>query len=228
MQLHSEPHSNIKIAIYFEDEHCAVIHKPAGFHVSGNRPQTIRSALPSSLSKTDEASALIQPEPMHRLDRRTSGLLIIAKTSLAAQKITQQFEQGLIHKTYRAIVLGRCLSGCSQSPIDKKAAFTKWDVKQHTPSLRCGHITDLLVYPKTGRTHQIRRHLQEVGHPILGDDLYHNGLVRTDKGLFLSAVGLSFRHPTTSAPISINIDPPQKFTTYQQRELRRHKAYYSS
>jgi 23S rRNA pseudouridine1911/1915/1917 synthase len=217
----------LPIEIHFEDEHCAVVYKPAGLHVSGNYSRTLRRALIHNITPSTEQTRLPQPEPVHRLDRRTSGLVLAAKTSIAAHRLGEAFAERRIQKTYRALVLGRAEDGASHWPINGKEASTKWKVIDVGRSLHTEYNTILEVMPHTGRTHQIRRHLHHAGFPILGDDLYHNGLIRTDKGLFLSAIGLQFSHPITNESINICVDQPHKFL-FLQRENQRFIRFHNN
>ncbi|MEC7983576.1 MAG: RluA family pseudouridine synthase [Myxococcota bacterium] len=220
------PKYALSIPVHFEDDHMAVVFKPAGLHVSGNYPRTLRRALRHNLQPSAIPYPLPQPEPAHRLDRRTSGLLLIAKTPVAIQALGDDFANQRIKKRYRALVLGKASDGGSREDIDEKTALTQWKVVFQNRSLHTDFLTELDVFPHTGRTHQIRKHLARSGHPILGDDLYHNGLVRTDKGLFLSAVGISFLHPVLRTEHSFQIDPPNKFARYREREERRFRTYH--
>ena len=216
----------IPIDIHYEDEDCAVVYKPAGLHVSGNHARTLRRALIHNITPSTQQTRRPQPEPTHRLDRRTSGLVLVAKTSVAAHRIGTAFAQRDIQKTYRALVLGKAQAGESREPLGGKEAYTTWKVVEHGKSLHTDDNTILEVTPHTGRTHQIRKHLHSVGHPILGDDLYHNGLIRKDKGLFLSAIGLSFKHPTHQKQIDIFVAQPPKFSTFLHREHHRYLRFH--
>ena len=114
----------IPIDIHYEDDDCAVVYKPAGLHVSGNHPKTLRRALIHNIAPSTQITRLPQPEPTHRLDRRTSGLVLIAKTSIAAHRIGSAFAERNIQKTYRALVLGKAQAGESREPLQEKEAHT--------------------------------------------------------------------------------------------------------
>ena len=216
----------IPIDVHYEDEDCAVVYKPAGLHVSGNHSKTLRRALLNNITPSTQRTRLPQPEPTHRLDRRTSGLVLIAKTSIAAHRLGNAFSQREIHKTYRALVLGKAQAGECRTPLLEKEAITEWTVVAEGKSLHTEYNTILEVTPHTGRTHQIRKHLQMSGHPILGDDLYHNGLIRKDKGLFLSAIGLRFPHPTRDESIDISVPQPAKFSNFLNKEHLRYQRFH--
>ena len=216
----------ISIDIHYEDNDCAVVYKPAGLHVSGNHPKTLRRALIHNITPSTQKTRLPQPEPTHRLDRRTSGLVLIAKTSIAAHRIGMAFAERRVQKTYRALVLGKAKAGESREPIQEKEAYTTWKVIEYGKSLHTKYNTILEITPHTGRTHQIRKHLHGAGHPILGDDLYHNGLIRKDKGLFLCSTGLVFHHPIHEEQIQISIVQPPKFSKFVHKENHRYLRFH--
>jgi len=202
----------LHLPILFEDEYMAVIDKPAGIVVSGNQYRTIQNALP-----------LPCPMPAHRLDHATSGLLIIAKTRKARVVLGTQFEDKQIKKKYQAIVIGQTpVSGAIDFPIDGKITHTRFEKNQIVRSLKNDYLTLLDLYPTTGRTHQLRIHLANSGWPILGDKLYGiKGMILKKKGLFLTAVGLSFTHPITQQMMNITKAAPAKFNLLLEKEQRR-------
>lgn len=213
----------LKLEVLYEDSHMAAIHKPAGFSVSGNEYKTIYNSLPFNLEKSSEPDALPWPTAVHRLDNQTSGILLIAKTKTAQIELGNQFENHTIQKKYCAIVIGEVLSnGGIKTPIEDKVAETIFEVVNVVNSLKYKHLSILNVYPKTGRTHQIRIHLAGIGHPIFGDKLYVEEKMRhRGKGLFLCACEISFLHPKTSKEFSIKIAIPHKFESLLLREQRR-------
>jgi len=213
----------LHLPILFEDEYMAVIDKPAGIVVSGNQYRTIQNALPYNLSISKVEDALPCPMPAHRLDHATSGLLLIAKTRKARVVLGTQFEDKQIKKKYQAIVIGQTpVSGAIDFPIDGKITHTRFEKNQIVRSLKNDYLTLLDLYPTTGRTHRLRIHLANSGWPILGDKLYgQEGMILKNKGLFLTAVGLSFPHPITEDLISITKDAPAKFGLLLDREQRR-------
>lgn len=217
----------LKLAVVFEDEHLAVINKPAGIIVSGNQFRTVENALLHNISKSNEKDALRKPRAVHRLDSPTSGLLLVAKTALAHLKISQQFEAKTILKKYQAIVIGDINEeGVLEKPVDGKTALTYFKKIKSVPSLKNEWLSFIDLFPQTGRTHQLRIHLSGFGFPILGDALYgKEGLILKHKGLFLCAVELNFSHPKTGERVGVKINAPQKYETLLRREERRWKKY---
>ena len=118
----------LKLEVVFEDEHLAVINKPAGIIVSGNQFRTVENALLHNISKSNEKDGLRKPRAVHRLDSPTSGLLLVAKTALAHLKLSQQFEAKTILKKYQAIVIGEIKEeGILEKMIDGKTALTHFE-----------------------------------------------------------------------------------------------------
>lgn len=212
----------LDIPIIYEDEYLAVVNKPSGIPVSGNQFRTIQQALPGVLRPSAIPDSLRIPRPVHRLDAATSGLLLIAKTSTAAVRLGQLFERREVEKSYQAIVIGKVLGGGRfREKIHGLDAETGYESLEIVPSRRNGHLSLLQLHPLTGRTHQLRIHLSEAGHPIMGDKIYGTpGNVYLGKGLFLCATGLTFAHPFSLENMNIEIDPPNKFRLLLEREKR--------
>lgn len=210
----------LKLDIVFEDDDIAVIYKPAGYEVSGNKFKTIQNALSFNLKTSLRKDHLSRAVPVHRLDYPTSGLLICAKTHRAAVEMGRQFEEKTIKKTYLAIVNGKLEEiGKLENQLDGKNAITFFESLKTIPSLKAGFISLLKLNPQTGRTHQLRRHLAQINHPIVGDGLYNtNYPLLKGKGVFLSAVSLVFKHPFTDEIIELNSQIPEKFTSLLTRE----------
>jgi len=217
----------LEFDVIFEDEYLAVINKPSGFPVSGNRYKTIENALLNNISISNEPDALSFPKPVHRLDALTSGLLIIAKTTSARIKLGRQFENKEIHKRYRAIVMGKIPEkGTINEPIEAQPAITDFSLVKSVPSLRSEWLSLVDLWPRTGRTHQLRIHLAGIGNPILGDKLYgEEHHIFKGKGLFLCSVELNFIHPIIEEKISLIIDEPNKFKIHLEREQRRWEKF---
>lgn len=218
-----------KLEVIYEDDSLAVINKPAGVDVSGNKFRTIENMALSNISLNLGSDGLKKIRPVHRLDNPTSGLLLIAKTSASLIELSRQFQAREINKKYLAIVIGHLPEkGDISYPINNQEAMTKYETLSYCPSLKVNEISLVKLRLLTGRTHQLRIHLSQLGYPILGDKLYGNqDLILSGKGLFLSAVELSFRHPITQESMAFKLDMPHKFQAHLEREKRRYKKYNS-
>ncbi len=221
---------DLDLDVHYEDELLALINKPAGIIVSGNQYRTIQNALMSNLFESNQPDALKWPRPVHRLDSPTQGLLMVAKTATALMQLGQQFEQRSIQKTYHAVVAGKPKSsGKIKSPIEDQEAFTKYKTIESCQSLNHGHVSLVELSPKTGRTHQLRIHMAQAGHPIIGDVLYgEEGNTLLHKGLFLASTALEFIHPATDSSHIAQMKVPTKFKKYMERESVRYDKYSDS
>jgi len=217
----------LKFEVLFEDEFMAVIYKPAGFPVSGNYYKTIQNALPYNLSISKEEDALILPRPVHRLDKLTSGLLLVAKTRSAQINLGRQFEAQQISKTYVALVKGS-LEGAGKvdKSIDHQHAKTFYKSLRVDKSLSYSDVSMVELQPITGRTHQLRIHMAHMGHPIVGDAVHDSEKVLKGKGLFLSACKVSFIHPINQLNQTFEISLPSKFDAFLKREKRRWNKFH--
>ncbi len=203
---------DLLLEVLFQDEFLAIVNKPAGVAVSGNSFATIDNALTNNLQPSNQEDA-VRPRPVHRLDYPTSGLLLIGKTSASIQKLSQLFEQKEIQKTYHAVTIGKMdREGTISSNIDDKEAFTQYWLLSFQSSQRFIRLNLLELSPKTGRRHQLRKHLSSLANPILGDKEYGTeGLILKGKGLYLHASRLEFIHPFTKAIMDVKCDLPKKF-----------------
>ena len=217
----------LPLEVVFEDEYLAVINKPPGIEVSGNKFKTVENALAGRLSLSTQPDVLDWPRPVHRLDYSTSGLLLVAKTAGAQVFLGRQFEERKIHKRYCAMVMGSvATAGTVDEPVNEVSAHSEYTPIKTVPSLRSGHLTLVDLFPTTGRTHQLRIHMAAIGHPIVGDQKYGRaGNVLKGKGLFLAAVELHFPHPVDQREITISIDIPPKFDSLLRREQSRWEKY---
>lgn len=217
----------LELDIIYVDPHLVIINKPAGIVVSGNRFKTIENALRWNITKSNEEDALSWAKPVHRLDAQTSGLLISAKTAKTQALLGQLFEKHGIQKTYRAVVVGKPpVQDTIASKIKEQEAETSFKTLQTVPALKYGNVSLVELYPKTGRTHQLRVHLSGIGHQIVGDKLHgEQGKTITHKGLFLAATGLEFQHPITCKKLDIKIPHPRKFSSFMEREKRRYENH---
>lgn len=200
------------LKVLFEDEYLAVIHKPAGILVSGNSFKTIANALPQNLKKS-RLTDVSTPQPVHRLDYPTTGILLVGKTNSSIRILNKLFEDKEIHKTYYAITIGKMeTKGKVISSIDSKKSKSKYKVIKSVPSDRFGRLNLVKLNPKTGKRHQLRIHLTSIGNPILGDKKYgKEGLILNGKGLYLHAYSLKFIHPFTKEKLCLKDGLPEKF-----------------
>jgi len=212
----------MELEIVYQDEHLAVVVKPAGIVVSGNMYRTIVNAVQYNISKSKLEDALPWPRPIHRLDMQTSGLLIIAKSQLASVELGKQLENKTLKKRYRAILVGEVLEKIEfKSEIDGHKAHSELIRVKTVNSVKSGKLSLVDLFPHTGRTHQLRIHTSENGTPILGDKIYGDiENTKLHKGLFLSAVEISFSHPKTKETINLKIPQPAKFNSLLEREKR--------
>lgn len=204
----------LDLEILFEDDYLAIIYKPAGILVSGNKFVTIANALSQNLKKSN-LSDTVKPQPIHRLDYPTSGLLLIGKTSSSIIALGKLFENKEIQKIYFAITINQMYqAGIINLPIDTKSASTEFSVLKSINSKRFGCLNLVKLNPKTGRKHQLRKHLLSIGNPILGDKKYFSeNKVLNGKGMYLHASTLKFIHPFTKEKIDITKKLPKKFTS---------------
>tara|TARA_B100000795_G_scaffold67648_2_gene46628 strand:+ start:52425 stop:53201 length:777 start_codon:yes stop_codon:yes gene_type:complete len=200
------------LTVLFEDDHLAAIHKPAGILVSGNSFKTIANALAQNLqhSKLPDAT---KPQPVHRLDFATTGILLVGKTSSCIRALNSLFEDKQIEKTYYAVTIGAMKDqGEITSEIDCKKAHSNYRLIETVSSERFGKLNLIKLNPQTGRRHQLRKHLASINNPILGDKDYGiEHMILNGKGLYLHAYSLSFRHPFTHESTYLEDELPQRF-----------------
>ncbi|TLX75996.1 RluA family pseudouridine synthase [Labilibacter sediminis] len=209
----SKPSIQLDINVYFEDDYLAIVNKPAGVVVSGNKRLTLENALPSVLNKSSQPDALNRPEPIHRLDFPTSGALLIGKTQSMVIALNKLFETREIDKRYLAITIGKQKpEGIINEDIDQKASKSEYSVIKSVPSDRFNYLNLVQLNPHSGRRHQLRKHLLFIGNPILGDAVYYiEDKILKGKGLYLHSHSLKFLHPVTKENIHCIVPPPSKF-----------------
>lgn len=201
-----------KLKVLFEDDYLAVIHKPAGILVSGNHFKTVANALVQNLKRSTQADAT-KPQPVHRLDFATTGILLIGKTNSSIRALNKLFENKNILKTYFAITIGNMNEeGTISSDVDGKPSLSKYKVVKTVLSKRFGKLNLIQLKPLTGRRHQLRIHLSKLGNPILGDKDYGiEPFILNEKGLYLHAYTLEFTHPITNENVFIKSELPERF-----------------
>jgi 23S rRNA pseudouridine1911/1915/1917 synthase len=225
----------IPLDILYEDDELLVVNKPSGLVVHpapGHESGTLVHALLSHCDRLAGIGGIQRPGIVHRLDKDTSGAIAIAKTDHAHQHLQAQLKAKTAQREYLAIVYGAPATESGtidlpigRSPTDRKKmaivtetksgrrAVTHWRVRE-----RLGNYTLMQFQLETGRTHQIRVHTTQMGHPIVGDPLYGSG--RTVgvnlTGQALHAWKLKFQHPSTGELIETTAPPPAEFLTLLQ------------
>ncbi|HXU90663.1 MAG TPA: RluA family pseudouridine synthase [Methylomirabilota bacterium] len=208
----------IALSVVFEDDDVLVVDKPAGMVVhpgAGHPTGTLAAAVLAHAPGTAGVGGPRRPGVVHRLDKDTSGLLVVAKTARAYESLTAQLAARTVTRRYRAVVHGRVRAGegfvdapIGRHPRDRvrmavvprgKRSLTRYRVLE-----RFSHFTDLDVKLETGRTHQIRVHMASLGHPVVGDAIYGGRAARVPlpvalDGLALHAAELAFVHPVTDS-----------------------------
>ena len=189
-----------------------MIRKPAGILVSGNRFKTIANALAQNIKQSNLPDATT-PQPVHRLDYPTTGILLVGKTRSSIRALNKMFEDNEIKKTYYAVTIGEMgLRRKIISKIDGKESQSNYTIKESVPSKKFGILNLVKLKPQTGRRHQLRKHLSSIGNPILGDKEYGiENLILSGKGLYLHADSLKFTHPFTNKKVHIKDELPQRF-----------------
>ena len=219
---------DLPLDVVFEDDAVVVVNKPSGLTVhpgAGQPDGTLANALAWHLKDLPELGGSDRPGIVHRLDKETSGILVVARTELAQRRLSAAFAERTVGKTYLATVHGipRDAAGHIDAPIGRmpnhrtkmtvreggRDAQTGWKVAEAMPRhalVRC--------HPRTGRTHQIRVHLKHLGHPIVGDGLYgmpgHPGEDATAR-LMLHAHRLEFPHPTSGERVAFEAPLPPEY-----------------
>lgn len=220
---------NIPLNIVYEDDDIIVINKPAGLTVhpgNGHADGTLLNGLLYHESNLAEEAGTDRPGLVHRIDKDTSGLLVAAKNDFAYEGLSKQLVGHSMHREYYALVKG--LIGEDEAKIDAplgrdpknpvkfavvseggKEAITFFKVLKRFPQDDCTLVSCRLL---TGRTHQIRVHMDYIGHPIIGDPLYGSGNRKLyERGQLLHAYRLTFVHPRSQKEVSFEAPLPDYF-----------------
>ena len=219
----------LPLNIVFQDDELIVVDKPAGLTVHpgpGHPSHTLVNALLALCPDLKGIGGTLRPGIVHRLDKNTSGLMVVAKSSLAHDKLSAQLKERSVRKGYLALAWGvvKPTEATIEAPIGRdprnrkrmavvqggRQALTRYKVVQSPANHSLAE-----VFPETGRTHQIRVHFASIGHPLVGDALY--GGRSGDKGTlplaqdrhFLHAYLLGFRHPVTARYLEFNSPLPE-------------------
>ena len=218
---------DIDLDIVYQDDDLAVVFKPSGMVVhpaAGNEHGTLVNALLGRLDNLSGVGGEIRPGIVHRIDKDTSGLLLVAKNDMAHVSLSEQIKAHAVHRAYKAIVIGgfKQDSGEVDAPIGRhptdrkkmaivpngRSAHTNWRVLE---PLRGATLIEARL--TTGRTHQIRVHMASIGHPVLGDPVY--GPKRSPwpvaGGQLLHAYRIGFVHPRTGEEMLFEAEPEKRF-----------------
>ena len=235
---------NIPLEVVYEDADVIVVNKPKGLvvHPAPGHPDgtLVNALLYHCAGQLSGIGGAIRPGIVHRIDKDTSGLLVMAKNDAAHQALSAQFSVHSIHRVYHAIVYGNlkedegfvetCLG---RDPRDRKKmavvpqeasgaryAYTGWRVLE-----RFGNFTYIACQLKTGRTHQIRVHMASIGHPLAGDAVYGpRNCIKSLNGQCLHAKELGFIHPATQQWVQFDSPLPAYFTEFLTRLRKEHRA----
>ena len=221
----AEP-EDLPLEIVYQDDHLLVVNKPRGMVVhpaAGHRSGTLVNALLYQVRDLSGIGGVLRPGIVHRLDRDTSGLLVVAKNDDAHRCLAAQLKDRRMTREYLALVRGR-LEGegtveapVGRHPVDRKRmavvpggkpALTRFTALAHYP----GH-TLLSLKLATGRTHQIRVHMAHIGHPVAGDPVYGGKCGLPLAGQFLHAARLAFDHPVTGERMAFEAPLPKELAS---------------
>lgn len=235
---------DIPLDVVYEDEDVIVVNKPKGLVVhpaAGHEDDTLVNGL--LYARGDSLSGIngvLRPGIVHRIDKDTSGLLVVAKNDAAHQALSAQMSVHSIHRVYHAVVYGNLKEDegfvekwLGRDPRDRKKmavlaenaagakyAYTGWQVLE-----RCGNFTYIACKLKTGRTHQIRVHMASTGHPLAGDAVYGpKNCIKSLNGQCLHAKELGFVHPRTGEWMQFDSPLPPYFTEFLTRLRKEHRA----
>lgn len=216
---------NIPLDIYYEDEYIMVVNKPSGMVVHpapGNYSHTLVNALMYHTKQLSDVNGEFRPGIVHRIDKDTSGLLLISKTNEAHRLLAEDFKAHRIKRKYTALVSGiiETNKGKINAPIGrnskdrKKMAVTdenaKTAITNFTVLERLKNATLLELILETGRTHQIRVHMSFINHPIINDSVYNKNVIN-DYGQMLHAGYIGFTHPITKEFMEFSCPPEKEF-----------------
>lgn len=219
---------DLNLDIIYEDEDVAIVNKPKGMVVhpaAGNYESTLVNGLLHELDDLSEINGVIRPGIVHRIDKDTTGLLMVAKNDEASRALTEQLKNHSCKRTYHALVYGvinetkgRINAPIGRSKDDRKKMAVVKDGKEaitnFTVLKRFEKFTYIECRLETGRTHQIRVHLDYIGHPLVGDQTYGRRKVIGEQGQFLHAKTIGFTHPRTNEWVEFDSELPEYFTEF--------------
>ena len=223
---------DIPIEIVYEDDDLLIVNKPSGMltHPTGRESTgtLVNALLYRCEGRLSHINGVERPGIVHRLDRETSGLLVVAKTDVSHRHLQEQLQARTLKREYRAIAqglfnekTGTVFASIGRNPKNRdkmavihtgRMATTHWAVEEEIVN----KFTYLHLRLETGRTHQIRVHMAHIGHPLVGDVLYGTGFEKQHKplqhGQLLQSFRIQFNHPVTGKVIAEEIVPDDKFT----------------
>lgn len=219
---------NLNLDIVYEDEDVAIVNKPKGMVVhpgAGNTEDTLVHGLLYELDDLATINGVVRPGIVHRIDKDTTGLLMIAKNDLAALSLAEQLKNHSCKRRYQALVYGSFVENkgkinapIARDPEDRKKMAVvktgKHAVTHFKVIKRYKDFTLIECELETGRTHQIRVHLSYIGHPIVGDKIYGRRKVIGDQGQFLHAKTIGFEHPRTKKWLEFDSELPKYFQEF--------------
>ena len=226
------------LKLMLDDDEILVIDKPSGLTVHpgfGHIGGTLVNGVLGLGYQLPTIAGVTRPGVVHRLDKDTSGLIVLSKTEHSYKHLTRQFKERLVGKTYLAVLKGKLSTtkGVIDAPIGRnpnnrqkmaivdggKEAITEFEVLAYIEN-----YTFVKVHPITGRSHQIRVHFSSLGHPILGDKAYGRDQGNLATRLFLHAKQLIFRHPASEQSVKVSCDLPSEFEDLMSKTMDK-KAY---
>ncbi len=221
----------LNLDIVYEDSDVIVVNKPKGMVVhpgAGNYEGTLVNGLLYEVDDLSEINGVLRPGIVHRIDKDTTGLLMVAKNDKASLSLTEQLKNHSCKRKYHALVYGvinenkgRINAPIGRSKEDRKKMAVLKDgkpsVTNFTVLKRFKDFTYIECQLETGRTHQIRVHLEYIGHPLVGDTTYgRKRKIIGDQGQFLHAKVIGFTHPTTNEWMEFDSELPQYFTDFMK------------
>lgn len=224
---------NIDLNILYQDADVAVVFKPSGMVVhpaAGNESGTLVNALLMHLDNLSGIGGEIRPGIVHRIDKDTSGLLLVAKNDKSHVSLSEQIKAHTVHRAYRSIVIGgfKQDEGTVDAPIGRHPTDRKKMAIVPDGRNACTHWTVLeplkgatLIEARltTGRTHQIRVHMASIGHPVLGDPVYgpKKSPYPVEGGQLLHAYRIGFVHPATGEEMIFEAPPEERFEKWLKK-----------
>ncbi len=219
---------DLNLEIVYEDDDVAVVNKPSGMVVhpaNGNLEHTLVNGLLAQMNLTSSINGVERPGIVHRIDKDTSGLLMIAKNDKAMESLSSQLKEHTCNRIYVGLVYGligedsgKIIAPIARSKDDRKKMAIDKDGKEAITHFRV--LKRYLGYTlcefklETGRTHQIRVHMKYINHPLVGDPVYGPRHIIGDRGQFLHAKTIGFKHPSTSEYMEFTSELPDYFKEF--------------